>query len=45
MKSRKTNVSGSYKLARERYADLGIDTDNALRKLSPHARLAALLAG
>ena len=39
------STDAAYVLARQRYADLGVDTDAALRRLSAVSDLAPLLAG
>ena len=38
-------IEGAYTVARDRYAEAGVDTDEALQPSSRSAHLAALLAG
>ena len=39
------NIEQAYRLAKERYAQLGVDTDKALNQLGAHPHLHPLLAG
>ena len=39
------NIEQSYQLAKERYAQLGVDTDKALKQLGEYPHFHPLLAG